>query len=85
MTSAISFITLYQTPFRLFPPREKNSLFFYVDVTFPNPSPSHGIRHIPSFALDLSRFVLDVDNLSGYSFRSLVLKSTNSPISVNVS
>ena len=85
MTSVISFITLYQTPFRLFPPRLKSRLFFVVDVTFPSPSPSHGIRHVPSFALDFPRFVLDVDNLSGYSFRSLALKSTNRPVSVNVS
>ena len=85
MTSAISFIILYQTPFRLFPPRQKDKLFFVVDVTFPSPSPSHGIRHVPSFALDFRRFVLNVDNLSGYSFRSFVLKSTNGPVSVNVS
>lgn len=83
MTSVISFIILYQTPFRLFPPRPKNRLFFVVDVTFP--SPSHGIRHVPSFALDFRRFVLDVDNLSGYSFRTLALKSSNRPVFVNVS
>jgi hypothetical protein len=83
MTSVVSFLILYQTPFRLFPPKLKDRLFFVVDVTFP--SPSHGIRHVPSFALDFPRFVLDVDNLSGYSFRSLVLKSTNRPVSVNVS
>lgn len=65
----------------MFPPRQKDRLFFVVDVTFP--SPSHGIRHVPSFALDFPRFVLDVDNLTGYSFRSLVLKSTNRPVSVN--
>lgn len=54
-----------------------------VDVTFP--SPSQGIRHLPSFTLAFPRFVLDVDHLSGYNFRSLVLKSTNRPVSVNVS
>jgi hypothetical protein len=85
MTSVISFIILYQTPFRLFPPRPKNILFFVVDVTFPSPSSSHGIRHVPSFVLDFRRFVLDVDNLSGYSFRTLALKSSNRPVSVNVS
>jgi len=71
------------TPFRLFPPKQKDRLFFVVDVTFPSPSPSQGIRHLPSFALDFPRFALNVDNLSGYSFRSLALKSTNGPISVN--
>lgn len=71
------------TPFRLFPPRQKNRLFFVVDVTFPSPSLSHEIRHVPSFTLDFPRFALDVDNLLGYSFRSLVLKSTNRPVSVN--
>lgn len=84
MTSALHFIImLYQTPFRFFPPRQKNRLFFVVDVMFP--SPSHGIRHVPSFALDFPRFALDVDNLPGYSFSSFALKSTNRPISVNVS
>jgi hypothetical protein len=85
MTSVISFVLLYQTPFRLFPPRQKNRLFFVVDVTFPSQSPGYGIRHVPPFVLDFPRFALDVDNLSGCSFRSLVLKSTNRPISVNVS
>jgi hypothetical protein len=72
-----------QTPFRLIPPRRKNSLFFDVDVTLP--SSTHHPRHLASFAVDTPRFGLDVEDLSGYSFDAFALKSTNRPVRVTVS
>jgi len=72
-----------QTPFRLIPPRRKNSLFFDVDVTLP--SSTHHPRHLASFAVDTPRFGLDVGDLSGYRFDAFVLKSTNHPVTVTVS
>jgi hypothetical protein len=72
-----------QTPFRWIPPRKKDRLFFVVDVTFPK-SPGHGMRDVSTFAIDTPKFALHVDDLSTYRFGSLALKSTNSPIIVNV-
>jgi hypothetical protein len=72
-----------QTPFRWIPPRKKDRLFFIVDVTFPK-TPGHGIRDVSTFAIDTPKFALHVDDLTTSRFGSLVLKSTNSPITVNV-
>jgi len=69
------------TPFRWIPPRKKDNLFFVVDVKFP--SPGHSIQHVSTFTIDMPKFVLDVDDLSAYSFDTFVLKSTDRPITVN--
>lgn len=72
-----------QTSSRRIPPKEKDKLFFIVNVTFP--SPTYGVWHLPDFTIDVPEFALEVDDLSAFDFDAFTLKSTNSPITVKVS
>jgi hypothetical protein len=74
-------VTQPQTPSSWIPRKEK--LLFVINVTLP--SPRYGVSHLPGLTIDVPEFALEVDDLSAFDFDALTLKSTNSPITVEVS
>jgi hypothetical protein len=55
-----------------------------VDVVLPSP-PKYDVSHLPGFTIDAPDFTLEIDDLSAFYFNAVTLKSTNSPITVQVS
>ncbi|KAF8267037.1 hypothetical protein EI94DRAFT_1786630 [Lactarius quietus] len=71
---------LPQTPSGWILPKQKEKLFFVVNVTLSSHLDS--VSHLPGFTIDVPEFALEVDDLSAFDFDSVTLKSTNSPITV---
>jgi len=71
---------LPQTPSGWILPKQKEKLFFVVNVTLSSHLDS--VSHLPRFTIDVPEFALEVDDLSAFDFDSVTLKSTNSPITV---